>query len=357
MKFPLTLLILPIGLALVGCSKQPEAEAPAVRPVLTTQVHSERATTPQFVGVVSPRTALHQAFRIGGTLVTRQASTGNAVRAGEILATLDATTSELALQTARANFASAEAQYANASAAEARLRSLNQSDVVSLANLEQAEQQSSGANASLIQAEARVRQAEEQLSYATLIAPIDGIVMSVGAEPGSVVGAGQIVVTVADPSTRDLVIDIPEAIINEIAIGTVFEIAPQLSPESVVDGKVREIDPQANPLTRTWRVKIAIEDNISQFWLGTTATARLQTSEDDRLVVPASAIRRDGETASVFVVDEAAAVVRQRSITLDITADTPIVTEGLELGETIVTAGVNGLADGQAIKLDAESSK
>lgn len=357
MKRATALLALPLSLLLAGCSEEAVSEAPPVRPVLTQVVQSERAATPQFVGVVSPRTTVSQAFRIGGTLVTRQVDTGSLVKTGDVVATLDATTSELALQTARANLASAEAQYANAAAAEARLRTLNQNDVVSLSNLEQAEQQTSGANAALIQAQARLSQAEEQLSYSTLTSPLDGIVMSVGAEPGSVVGAGQTIVTIADPTTRDVVIDLPEAIIGDVAIGTVFEIAPQLAPDSAVEGKVREIAPQANPLTRTWRVKITIDSGVEHFWIGTTATARLEASSEDRLQLPETAIRRDGDTTSVFLVDEAGSVVRQRMVTLDPSSEAVIVTDGLAPGDRVVIAGVNGLSDGQEIKLDQESAK
>lgn len=355
----LFLLAVPLALVLAGCSEQKAEVAPVVRPVLTAVVDTEAASTPQFVGVVAARSSVSLAFRAGGTLLTRQVETGSAVRKGDVVATLDATTSELALQTARANLSTAEAQYANAAAAEARLRALNQSDVVTLANLEQAEQQTSSAQAALVQARAGVSQAEEQVSYATLTAPIDGIVTAVGAEPGSVVGAGQTIVTLADPTSRDVVIDLPESIVGEIGTGTTFAIAPQLSPEVRVTGKVREIAPQADPVTRTWRVKIAIDEEVGEFWLGTTATAALEASRGDRLTIPATAIRTEGEQSFVFVLDEAAAAVRKRQVELAAPAagGTVAVTSGLGAGEVVVIAGVNGLSDGQQVKLNEESGK
>jgi RND family efflux transporter MFP subunit len=349
---------LPLALMLAGCSQQAEETAPPVRPVLSQVVESGRASAPQFVGIVTPRVTVTQAFRVGGTLVSRQVDVGSSVKAGEVVATLDATTSELALQTARANLTSAEAQYANAAAAESRLRTLNQSDVVSLANLEQAEQQTSGAQAALIQAQSRLSQAEEQLSYSTLTAPFDGIVTAVGAEPGSVVGASQTVVTIADPETRDLVIDLPETVISQVSIGTPFRISPQLSPGIEVEGKVREIAPQAHPVTRTWRIKIGVDSEADQFWLGTTATAILGIEDEGRLTVPETAIRKDGEETVVWVVDETAAVIHRRPVTVEAaTSGIVSVTSGLEAGERIVIAGVNGLSDGQQIKLDQESAK
>lgn len=355
----LFLLITPVALLLAGCSAEKAEAPPVIRPVLTAVTETEAASTPHFVGVVTARSSVTLSFRAGGTLLTRQVETGNAVKKGDVLATLDSTTSELALQTARANLGTAEAQYANAAAAEARLRALNQSDVVTLANLEQAEQQTSSAQAALAQARAGVSQAEEQVAYATLVAPMDGIITSVAAEPGSVVGAGQTIVTLADPTTRDVVIDVPEAIVDQIGTGTSFVIAPQLAPDVRVAGRVREIAPQAHPVTRTWRVKIAIDKQAEQFWLGTTATAAIEGSRGDRLSVPASAIRREGAQAFVFVLDEAAAQVRKRPVEIEEpgTDGRAVVTSGLDTGETVVIAGVNSLGDGQQVKLTQESAK
>jgi RND family efflux transporter MFP subunit len=349
------LLLAPSALLVAACSDQQAVSVPPARPVLTAVVAAETANVPQFVGVVTPRTSVSLAFRVGGTLLTRQVETGDAVAKGETLATLDATTSELAVQTARANLSSAEAQFANAAAAEARLRTLNQSDVVTLANLEQSEQQTAGAQAALIQAQARLSQAEEQLSYSTLASPMDGITMAVGAEAGSVVGAGQMVVTVSDPATRDLVIDVPESVIDHIAIGTTFRIAPQLTPSTSVSGKIREIAPQAHPVTRSWRVRIGIDSEADQFWLGTTASALLDEVEDGTLTVPRTAVRTDDDRSFVFVVDRPASVVRQRQVEIEESDNGPYrVISGLGAHEEVVVAGVKDLADGQQITVNRE---
>jgi len=347
------ILLVPLCLAVAGCNEQSGETAPPVRPVLSQVVEPGHVRSPQFVGVVAARVSVAMSFRVGGTLATRNVEVGSQVKAGAKVATLDATTSELAVENARASLASAQVQYANAADAEARLRTLNQSDVVAISNLEQAEQQTAGARASLVQAQARYDQAVEQLSYATLTAPFDGIVTAVGAEPGSVVGAGQTVVTLADPLTRDLVIDLPEAIVNRIAVGTTFHLSPQLAPQVKVEGKVREISPQANQLTRSWRIKIGIDSETEQFWLGTTATASLEVRDNGALTVPQTAVRDEGGKTSVFVVDEKEAAVRARPVTLgDAAEGRVIVLSGVEAGERVVVAGVNSLSDGQKIKLE-----
>ena len=187
---------------------------------------------------------------------------GDQVRAGAPLADLDATTLDLAVETAQANLQAAEAQYANAAGSEGRLRALTESDVTTVANLQQAEQQSAAALANVVQARSRLAQATEQLSYASLVAPFDGVVTTVGAEPGAVVAAGQSVLTVARTDARDVVIDVPESFVQNLEVGTAFRVAPQLSPATMVDGKLREIAPEADPVTRSWRLKIGIDDPL-----------------------------------------------------------------------------------------------
>lgn len=348
-------LLLAVSLCLVaaGCDQQSGAKDAPVRPVLSQVVEAGRASAPRFVGVVAAQVSVAQSFNAGGTLATRNVALGSQVRAGDVVATLDAATAELALRDAWANVASAQAQFANAADSEARLRALNQQDFATAANLEQAEQQTAAARAALAQARARLAQAEEQVSYTTLAAPFDGIVTAVGAEPGEVVAAGQMMVTVADPNTRDVVIDVPEPVVADISVGTAFVLSPQLSPQVKAKGQVREIAPQADPRTRSWRVKIGIAEKIEQFWLGSTATATLADAGTETLTIPLGAVRDAGGRPGVWIVDEKAGMVRARPIMLgQQDGDRVTVLSGIEAGERIVIAGVNGLADGQKIRIE-----
>lgn len=346
-----------VGLAipLAACSAETPAEAP-VRPVLSIVVEPTSAAVSGFVGVVAPQVSVDQSFRVGGTLVTRTAEVGDAVSVGDAIATLDATTSDLSLQTARSNLQTAQAQYDNAAASEGRLRTLNQSDVVSTSNLEEAEQQTEAARAGLVQAQSRVKQAEEQVAYTGLKASIDGVVTAVGAEPGAVVAAGQAIVTIAQPQARDLVIDVPEDVVQSLKLGDIFNVVPQLAPDVSAAGTLREIAPQADPVTRTWRLRIGLDDPSQDFWLGTTASAVPQEKNQGRIELPAVAIKTVDGASSVFVVDASTATLKQRPVTVKAAGNGMVeVAAGIEAGERVVTAGVNSLVDGQKIKLEQES--
>ena len=350
----------PLCLLLAACSPQ-EAEAPApVRPVLSILAQPVSAAMPVFVGVVSPQVSVAQSFRVGGTLVSRNVEVGDQVEAGAQLAVLDARNYELAVQNARSNLQSAEAQLANAAASESRLRALTQTqtDVVSLDNLEQAQLQTLAADAAAKQARSRLSQAEEQLAYTRLTAPFAGVVTAIGAEPGAVVAAGQSIVTLADPAARDLVIDVPESLIGSMAIGTPFRVAPQLAPQASMFGAVREIAPQANPVTRSWRVKIGLDNPADLFWLGTTASATLEQGTGGRIEIPQTAIRTEGSQSLVWLVDTQNSVVTQRQVSVAPAENGMVeVLTGLEGGERVVIAGVNSLSEGQPIALAQEPSE
>lgn len=349
------LAIIPV-LLLAACQPAAQAPEPAPRPLLSMVIEPTATAEASFVGVVSPRISVTQAFRVGGTLVNRAVGLGDQVQAGAPLADLDATTLDLAVETARANLQAAEAQYANAAGAEGRLRALTESDVTTVANLQQAEQQSAAALANVVQARSRLTQATEQRSYASLAAPFDGVVTAIGAEPGAVVAAGQTVLTVARTDARDVVIDVPESFVQNLVVGTVFRVAPQLSPGILVDGKLREIAPEADPVTRSWRLKIGIDEPPPQFWLGTTATASLAAASTDAVIrVPETAIKRTGEVSSVWVVDPAGNIAKSRSVELGATADGQVeVRSGLAAGERIAIAGVNSLVEGQRVAGEGE---
>lgn len=344
---------IPALLLLAGCNASAQHEA-AVRQVLTIVAEPEGAKASSFVGVVAPQVSVQQSFRIGGTLLTRTVEIGNQVKAGQPMATLDATSYALALETAQANLLTAQAQSANADDAERRLRGLNQTDVVSASNLEQAVQQAAATDAALAQAQARLTQAKEQLGYATLTASIDGVVTAVGAEPGAVVSPGQAIVTVAQPEARDVVIDVPQDIAALLKSGDRFEVSPQLAPGQVVDGTVREVAPQADPVTRTWRIKIGLTNPSSHFWLGTTATARRTGGIAGEIRVPLAAIVEEAAGASLFVVtgSDGSHKVEKRAVTTGPAADGDVtVLTGLSGGERVVVAGAKSLSDGQAVRL------
>lgn len=150
------------------------------------------------------------------------------------------------------------------------------SDATTKQAVDDAEQVRAGAEASVARAQANLTKTLEQLGYAQVKTDFAGVITAVGAEVGQVVSPGQTVVTVARPDVREAVADIGADFPVPLTIGLRVIVSLQLLPAVQVQGQIREIAPQADPVTRTQRIRIAFSDLPPSFRLGATVTARLR---------------------------------------------------------------------------------
>lgn len=346
------LLLAPLIL-LSACSGEGDGteEAP-VRPVLSTIARAVAPASAMFVGTVQPQVSTPMGFRALGRLIARDVEVGDLVSQGQRLAAIDPTAMDLAVRASEADLASAEAKLVDAKATAERVRVLKAGNAASQSVLEQAELGQASAEAAVSKAQASLAKAQEHLSYAVITADYDAVVTSVDAEVGQVIGAGETVMTIARPDLRDAVVDVPLSA-GTVAVGDAFTIALQIDPSVRVQGNVREVSPQADPLTRTFRARIALIDAPENFRLGTTVTASRNISEKPVMALPLTALlEQDGKTY-VFVVDEKAATVNRHEISVSNRVGSDFVPAGgIEDGMRVVTAGVHELKDGQKIKLD-----
>ena len=341
------------ALALAGCQQEAKAPEP-VRPVLSMVLEPSGSDGTVAVGVVEPRYKTNLAFRVLGRLTARPAYVGDLVGEGQTVGTIDATALELAVRLAKAELAKAEAQLATARATEERQRTLITSDATTRQTLDNAEQARAGADASLAHAQANLTKAIEQLGYAQLRADFAGVVTAVGAEVGQVVSPGQNVVTVARPDVREAVVDIGEDFPVPLEIGLPFTVGLQLLPAVQLEGRIREIAPQADALTRLRRVRIALNNPPESFRLGATVTAKLGNQQNPILRLPASAVlARDGANF-VWVVDQPASTVSLHQVDLVTDRTGARVTDGLVPGARIVTAGIHSLKQGQQVRIEQD---
>jgi len=123
-------------------------------------------------------------------------------------------------------------------------------------------------------------------------------------------------------------------------------------PGITIAGRVREVAPQADPVTRLFQVRVGLADPPASWRLGASVNGTIGTGATDLLAVPASAIvQSDGKT-SVFVVDPKTSKVVSRPIAVARqNALTALIAHGLAEGETVVTAGAGQLQAGQTVRL------
>ncbi|WP_084302221.1 efflux RND transporter periplasmic adaptor subunit [Bradyrhizobium sp. WSM2254] len=341
------------ALALAGC--QQETKAPeAVRPVQSLLLAADHADDAVAVGVIEPRYKTNLGFRVLGRLITRPVYVGDLVNEGQTVGTIDSTALELAVRAAKGQLAKAEAQFATARATEERQRTLIATDATTRQTLDNAEQARAGAEATVAREQANLTKAVEQLGYSQIRADFAGVVTAVGADVGQVVSPGQSVVTIARPDIREAVVDIGPDFPLPLEVGLAFTVSLQLLPAVQVEGSVREIAPQADPVTRLRRVRIALGNPPDSFRLGATVTAKLGRQQGPVLQLPASALlARDGANF-VWIVNQPASTVSLQRIDVVAGQTGARVTGGLAPGARVVTAGVHSLKQGQQVRIEQD---
>ncbi|WP_041955210.1 efflux RND transporter periplasmic adaptor subunit [Bradyrhizobium japonicum] len=355
MKYPGMIAAGPLACALTLAGCQQEAKAPdPVRPVQSVLLEADHSADAIAVGVIEPRYKTNLGFRVLGRLTTRPVYVGDLVKEGQTVGIIDSTALELAVRSAKGQLAKADAQFATVRATEERQRTLITTDATTKQTLDNAEQARAGAEATVAHEQANLTKAVEQLGYSQIKADFAGVVTAVGAEVGQVVSPGQSVVTIARPDIREAVVDIGEDFPLPLEVGLPFTVGLQLLPAVQVEGRVREIAPQADPLTRLRRVRIALSNPPDNFRLGATVTAKLDKQQGQVLRLPASAVLAKDGANFVWVVDQPADTVALQKV--DVVADPTgaRVTGGLALGTRVVTAGIHSLTQGQRVRIEQD---
>lgn len=338
------------ALALAGCQQETKAPEP-VRPVLSVLLEADHADDTVAIGVIEPRYKTDLGFRVLGRLITRPVYVGDLVNEGQTLGVVDSTALELAVRAAKGQLAKAEAQFATVKATEERQRKLITTDATTKQTLDNAEQARAGAEATVAHAQANLTKAIEQLGYSQIKADFAGVVTAVGAEVGQVVSPGQSVVTIARPDIREALVDIGPDFPLPLEIGLPFTVSLQLLPAIQVDGSIREIAPQADPVTRLRRVRIALNNPPEGFRLGATITTKLDKGQARILRLPASAMLTKDGANFVWIVDQPANTVSLHKVDVISDETGARVISGLAAGTRVVTAGVHSLMPGQQVRI------
>ncbi len=347
-------------LALSACSKP----APAVEPVRAVKVvkvgEQGLGATYEYSGEVRARVESRLGFRVAGKLIKRQAEVGQRVKAGQVLAQIDPQDYKLAAEAARAQVAAASTNRDLAAADFKRFSILKDQNFISGAELERRETALKAAQAQLDQAQVQLRSQGNQAGYATLVADVSGIITAVEAEPGQVVSAGTPVVRIAQDGPRDVVFNVPEDRVGQLKVGATVAIKRWADTGGTgdVQGRVREIGASADPVTRTFPIKVAV-DAASAPALGSTVVVLPASITEGVQVVklPTSALFQQSQASYVWVLDPASMTVKDTQVQIA-TADgnEAVIAAGIKPGMVVVTAGVHVLQPGQKVTIYKENA-
>jgi RND family efflux transporter MFP subunit len=355
MRPEIGLIALAIAASLSGCTEADSKKHADPRPVRTlTIVPQPVLNEVRAIGDIRPRHETDTAFRVSGKVVARLVDVGARVKHGDVLARLDSQDFENKLKSAASDIAAAEAALIEARGSEARLRHLLASGHATRANYEVALKNLRSGEAKLDSAKAGFAMAKDQLEYTSLHADFNGIVTAVSIEVGAIVNTGQTAMRVARPDDRDAVFAMPEAAFGKRQGRELPEVVVTLlsNPEVQAKGIVREISPVADSATRTFQVRVTLQDPPEAMRFGASVAGRATQSSPPVVVLPSASLFDRSGSPAVWVVDQESSVVTLKTIAIErYEADRVIVAHGLEQGEIVVTAGVHRLRENQIIKL------
>lgn len=358
-SFSVRFLPLAAAIVLVACSKPAPVEEPvrAVK-VLTVGMGSMQSGA-EFAGEVRARVESRLGFRVGGKITQRPVEVGQRVKAGQLLAQLDPQDFRLAAEAAKAQVAQAATNRNLAAADYKRFKELKDQNFISGAEVERREATLNAAQAQLEQAQAQLSGQRNQAAYTNLLADVSGVVTAVEAERGQVVAAGTPVVRIAQDGPRDIVFSVPEDRVSMIKEGSGVDVRAWSAGDNL-KGMVREVAASADPVTRTYQVKVSLDvaNPKDAPPLGSTVYVSPQAFARSGVAViklPTSAFKQDGKTSAVWVLDPATMTVRSQPVEIA-TADgnDVVVSAGLTPGMLVVSAGVHVLTPGQKVSIYKE---
>jgi RND family efflux transporter MFP subunit len=346
--------LLPIALAACSdatSSLDPRTQAPLVR---VAPVASGAQAEPSFSGVVAARVQSDLGFRVPGKILERLVDAGQTVKRGQALMRIDPTDLRLATHARDEAVAAATARARQTAEDESRYRDLVSAGAVSASAYDKIKAAADSARAELKAAQAQADVARNETGYAVLLADSDGVVVETLAEPGQVVGAGQVVVRVAHAGRREALIALPESL--RPAIGSAGR-ATLYGSGLTGAAKLRQLSDAANPQTRTFEARYVLEGRLADAPLGSTVSIEIQSGRSTpALQVPISALFDQGKGPGVWLVkgqeDQQGLQATWRAVQVaGLSGESAAIARGLAAGDRIVVLGAHLLHEGEAVRL------
>jgi len=338
--------------------------AGASRLAVVSVAAATRTDYPVFIdglGQVQAENTVTVRTRVDGQIVKIAFAEGQMVKAGDLLAQIDARPFQAALDQAKAKQAQDQATLANAKLDLVRYSTLAKQ---SFATQQQLDTQNALVNQLIAQEAAdaaAIDAAQVQLDYTTISAPIGGRVGFRLVDQGNIVNAAQQtgIVTIAQIEPISVVFTAPQDDLPRISAALAAGAPPIEARTSdgatlLATGKLAVIDNQVDVTSGTFRLKGEFDNKDHRLWPGQAVATRLRVEvEKDALAVPDQAVQRGPDGRFVYVVGS-----DNRAVTRPVTlahegADVAIIAKGLSEGEKVVTFGQFGLQPGARVAIEA----
>jgi RND family efflux transporter MFP subunit len=354
------LLIVLIFSVILGACAKAGAPVTASAPLLVAPedvhvIHNSALTSgPAITGSIQPERRADLRAEVQAIVMQVFKENGDPVHRGDVLVRLDDTAIRDALASAEAAQRASEQAYEQAQRQYERMKTLRASGMASAQALDDAEGRRNSALSDVEAAKARVVLARQQLQRTEVRAPFDGVVSERKASPGDTAQVGKELLKVIDPTSMRFEALVSSDHVGEVKPGQSVAFRVNGYGEQEFAGKVRRVNPAANPTTRQVEVLVDFVGEKQPRLAGLYAEGRLETESHASLTIPASAIVRDGDRSSAFRVKDG----KLQKVPLGIAERDPrtgdyVVASGLAEGDRVIRYPTALLKDGQAVQATA----
>jgi len=346
---------------LSACQPATTENVESVRPIKAMLIGSgQQIAGESLPGVAKATQEVDLSFRVAGTLKRMPVKIGQEVRIGDTLAELDKRDFEVALDNAKATLANAEAQLQNAKIEFDRVVRIQRSDpgAVSQSNIDLRRATYDSAKANKAAAIAQLNATQDRLSYASLKAPFDGVVVQRYIENYQDINANSPVFRLVDLSKIEMDVSIPESQISDLPYVKNPRVIFDAFPSIEIPAKIKEVSNEASKITRTYNVRLIMDPppgiDILPGMSGIATADVTLPGQDSQVIVPIHAVfsSTDNSLTYVWKYDPTSETVRRIEVEkAGITSQGLVITKGLSNGDWIATAGVHFLSEGQKVRL------
>jgi membrane fusion protein, multidrug efflux system len=353
-----------LGLSACGSNNQSAPYGGGPVAVSVQQVTtSQAAYYDEYPAIVKALNEVELRPQVGGYITGIHFKEGSKVKKGQKLYTIDQQQSEAAYQQAMANMSLQEANLNRAKKDVERYRELDQHEAIAKQQLDYAEAAYSTAQQQVAAAKAAVRSVQTNVRYTTIKAPFDGTIGISQVRLGASVSPGQTLLNTIssdNPMAVDIVIDQRE-ILRFIEVlnakGSMkndstfrLKISNQLYPEQ---GKISFLDRAVDPQTGTIKMRIVFPNPDFTLRAGMSGTLLvLSNASEKSIVIPHKAVNEQLGEFFVYLLDSARATQRKVQLGAQVGRNV-IVKDGLQVGETVITEGLQNLREGTPVSVSS----
>ncbi len=334
------ILILLFTPMLTGCGKLHSKKQNTPEPVSVTAVEISRDGTDMYEysysGYMSENYSSLLSFQTGGKLIKVYVSEGSKVKKGDKLAEIDDTQSVNALKSAEATLAQAQDGYD-------RLKMVHDSGSISEVKWIEMETK-------LEQAKSMAQSARKNLDDCTLRAPFNGIITSRTMEVGSHVLPSNAFIKIINTDSMLVVVDVPENDISAIKEGQRAKIQVLALDNRQLWGKIVSINVDANSISHTYQVKIVVPNADGKLMAGMVCKASIETAKSGKnIIIPYQAVQLMPDGRYVWCIVDGKSV-RKKVETKGFANNGVIITQGLEVGDSVIVEGRQKVYEGGCVK-------